>query len=244
MKRITAIAVLTAFMLPLCGRSGPACTMIMAARDGVVLAGNNEDWRNPRTRITFVPASEGRHGYVFFGFDDGGPQGGMNDQGLFIDGNAVASTGWKVDPNKKPLAAHPIHEILGACATVADAQAFFETTNVFALDRARFPVADRSGASMVVEHAGGQVRFVRENTWYQVSTNFLRTLYPGENVPCNRFLLASKIMAAADALNLALIRAALSATHQEGDHPTVYSNICDLTAGTVTLYQFQTSRRR
>jgi len=216
----------------------PACTMVMAARNGVVLAGNNEDWKNPKTRYTVVPASPGRFGCLHFGFDDGGPQGGLNERGLFIDGNAVAPTGWKVETGKSPISRNVMLDILQTCATVADVRAYFEKFNVFPLGQARFPVADREGHSMVVEYAQGQVRFVTEPEWFQVSTNFLRTDYPGTEVPCHRFRIAMKMMAAADKLDLSLIRAVLSATHQEGDYPTVYSNIYDLKAGLVTIYHF------
>ncbi len=82
------------------------------------------------------------------------------------------------------------------------------------------------------------MRFVKEPAWFQVSTNFLRTDYPGTEVPCNRFRIATKMMTAADKLDVSLIRAVLSATHQEGEYPTVYSNIYDLKAGLVTIYHF------
>ncbi|MBN1938332.1 MAG: tetratricopeptide repeat protein [Candidatus Aminicenantes bacterium] len=238
MKRCGTLFGLAIGLLAMWARPAPACTMIMAAKNGVVLAGNNEDWRNPKTRYTIVPAESGRFGCIHFGFDDGSPQGGMNDRGLFIDGNAVAPTGWKADRSKASLSRNPMLEILQTCATVGDVRAFFEKHNVFALSRARFPVADRDGRSMVVEYAQGQIRFVTEPEWFQVSTNFLRTDHPGTEVPCNRFRTAMKILAASDRLDLSLIRAALSAVHQEGDYPTQYSNIYDLKAGLVHVYLF------
>ena len=219
-------------------RPAAPCTIVMAAKNGVVLVGNNEDWRNPKMRYTVVPASPGRFGCLHFGFDDGFPQGGMNERGLFIDGNAVSPTGWKADPGKSPLTHHPMLEILQTCATVADVRAYFEKTNVFPLSRARFPVADRDGHFLVVEYAQGEVRFVTEPDGFQISTNFLRTDHPGEDVPCNRFRLAVEMMKAADQLNASLIRGVLSATHQEGEFPTLYSNIYDLKAGLVTVYFF------
>jgi hypothetical protein len=76
--------------------AGPfGCTIVMASRDGLVLAGNNEDRNHPHTIVTFVPASGRYFGRVVFGYDDGFAQGGMNDQGLFIDGNALKPTDWK-----------------------------------------------------------------------------------------------------------------------------------------------------
>jgi len=238
MRKHFAASVSALALILLWVRPAPACTMVMAAKNGLVLAGNNEDWKNPNTRYTVVPAEAGRFGCLHFGFDDGFPQGGMNDRGLFIDANAVAPTGWKVDPKKTSISRHMILDILQTCATVNDVRAYFEKYNTSGLGQARFPVADREGRSMVVEFAQGAVRFVTEPAWFQVSTNFLRTDYPGTNVPCNRFRIAEKMMSAADTLDPALIRAVLSATHQEGDYPTQYSNIYDLKAGTVAVYLF------
>jgi len=42
----------------------------------------------------------------------------------------------------------------------------------------------------------------------------------------------------AEDVSLDLVRAVLSATHQEGQYPTVYSNICDLRNGILYLYNF------
>jgi tetratricopeptide (TPR) repeat protein len=219
------------------GRSASACTIVMASKDGAVLVGNNEDFGSARTRVFFFPAQPGRYGCVLFGFD-GAPQGGMNDQGLFIDANAVKPTGWQAQPGKPGYIGFIFNDILYNCASVAEVQAWFEKYNVWALAKARFPVADRSGASMVVEYAQGQVRFVKEPGWFQVSTNFLRSEHPGQNVPCNRFQLAEQLMGTAGKLDLPLLRSVLSATHQEGDNPTVYSIIYDLKNGMITLYHF------
>jgi len=65
------------------------CTVFLAANDVIALAGNNEDWRNPFTRLWFVPAGNGTFGQMYVGFDDCAPQGGMNDHGLFFDALAV-----------------------------------------------------------------------------------------------------------------------------------------------------------
>ncbi len=67
-----------------------SCTVFYAADENVALAGNNEDWNNPLTKIWFLPPEEAKYGRVYVGFDDFSPQGGMNDQGLFFDGLAVS----------------------------------------------------------------------------------------------------------------------------------------------------------
>jgi hypothetical protein len=57
-----------------------ACTIFKVTRDNLTLVGNNEDDNNPDTKAWFLAAEEGKHGRVFFGYNDSIPQGGMNDQ--------------------------------------------------------------------------------------------------------------------------------------------------------------------
>jgi hypothetical protein len=152
----------------------------------------------------------------------------MNDQGLFIDGNALAPTGWSV-----------MMVILGTCATCEDVKAFFEKSNIPALERARFPVADRSGASLVVEYGQGRVQFVKSDTWYQIATNFVISNISDGRYPCWRHRTADKILSEAKELSLDLIRDVLEKTHQEGGSLTVYSNIYDLIKGTIHIYSLR-----
>jgi len=215
------------------------CTIVMAARNGLVLAGNNEDRDHPQTIVSFMPATESFYGRVVFGYDDAPIQGGMNDRGLFIDGNAIAPTGWKPDPAKQTFRGIGMMVILGTCATCEDVKAFFEKNNIPGLERARFPVADRTGASMVVEYAEGRVQFVRSDTWYQIATNFVISDIKDGNYPCWRYEAADKIMSGAKELSVDLIREVLDKTHQEGRSLTVYSNIYDLKKGTIHLYNLR-----
>ncbi len=215
------------------------CTIVMAARNSLVLAGNNEDRNHPQTIASFMPATKSFYGRVVFGYDDAPIQGGMNDQGLFIDGNALAPTGWKPDPAKQTFRGIGMMVILGTCATCEDVKAFFEKNNIPGLERARFPVADRTGASMVVEYGQGRVQFVRSDTWYQIATNFVISNIKDEDYPCWRYKAADKIMANAKELSVDLIREVLDKTHQEGRSATVYSNIYDLKKGIIYLYNLR-----
>jgi hypothetical protein len=216
---------------------GPfGCTIVMAARDGLVLAGNNEDRNHPETIVTFIPATEKYFGRVVFGYDDAPFQGGMNDRGLFIDGNALRPTGWSPVPGKPTFAGVVIMVVLGTCATCEDVRAFFEQYNVPGLGRARFPVADRTGASMVVEYGQGGVQFVKSDTWYQIATNFVMSNVEGGDYPCWRYRAADKIMSGAGQLSERLIREVLEKTRQTGGSRTVYSNIYDLKNGVVLTY--------
>lgn len=215
------------------------CTIVMAARNGLVLAGNNEDRNHPQTIVTFMPASGSYYGRVIFGYDDAPIQGGMNDQGLFIDGNRLAPTGWQPDPAKQEFRGNTMMVILGTCATCEDVKDFFEKHNVRGLARARFPVADRTGASMVVEYGQGRVQFAKSETWYQIATNFVISNIKDGNYSCWRYNAADKIMSGAKELTVDLIREVLDKTHQEGRSLTVYSNIYDLKKGIIYLYNLR-----
>ena len=242
MTRRLPLAVLTICLFaaaasPLPEKGGPfGCTIVMAARDGLVLAGNNEDRDHPRTIVMFVPATEKYFGRIVFGYDDSPFQGGMNDRGLFIDGNALRPTGWTPVPGKPTFPGVVISHILGTCASCEDVRTFFESYNVPGLRRARFPVADKTGASMVVEYGKGRVRFVTSGTWYQIATNFVMSNVEDGRYPCWRYRAADKILSGAETLSVELMRSVLGETRQTGGSPTIYSNIYDLKNGVVLTY--------
>lgn len=241
MKRLMrgglSAALLCAAMISPAPVPGPfGCSIVMAARNGLVLAGNNEDRDHLKTIVTFIPASGPYHGRVVFGYDDAFVQGGMNDQGLFIDGNALAPTGWQPEPGKPTFRGIVMMVILATCGTCDEVKAFFEQSNFPALGQARFPVADRTGASVVVEYGQGRVQFVKSDTWYQIATNFVMSNVKDGNYPCWRYRAADKIMSGARQLSVDLIRDVLEKTRQEGNSLTVYSNIYDLKQGTIHVY--------
>ena len=215
------------------------CTIVMAARNGLVLAGNNEDRNHLKTIVTFIPPKDKYYGRIVFGYDDAPMQGGMNDQGLFVDGNSLAPTGWKADPNKPMIAGNIIIVMLATCATCEDVKAFFEKSNFPVLEKARFPVADSSGASMVVEYGQGRVQFVRSDTWYQIATNFVMSNVKDGKYPCERYGTADTMLSESKELSPELVRKVLDAAHQEGTSLTVYSNIYDLKKGIIHIYNLR-----
>ena len=76
------------------------CTVVVKANQETILVGNNEDYIEPRTKIWLHPASAEAFGSMIWGFDRFlyPSQGGMNEQGLFIDILAVNNhTGWRND---------------------------------------------------------------------------------------------------------------------------------------------------
>lgn len=212
------------------------CTIVIVAKGQLILVGNNEDWKNPKTKMWFIPAENNEYGRVCFGFDDMFAQGGLNDQGLFIDANALGPTGWRAGEGKPNFRGEIMDRILATCATIEDAIAFFEKYNVPSLRRARFPIADKTGASMVVEWAEGKVQYVKKTETYQIATNFVITNIKNEDFPCWRYKTARKMFEEEEKVSIELIRDILSATHAEGRYPTQYSNIYDLKTGDVYIY--------
>jgi hypothetical protein len=193
--------------------------------------------------VGFVPASDEEHGRICFGFDFGGEDlavtGGVNDQGLFIDGNSVAQTGWIPDEEKETFHGNIEAYVLAHHGSVAEVIDWFTQTNVAILSRAKFLMADRSGASAVVEWADGGLQVVRRDGDFQISTNFVQTGRDPAHYPCYRYRTAAAILGDAEECSVDLVRRILAATHFEGSgSQTLFSYIGDLTAGVVYIYNF------
>lgn len=231
------------------------CTIVMASRDDLVLVGNNEDRAHIETVVSFIPPDGSNHGAILFGYDDAPFQGGINDKGLFIDGNALPPTGWRAESGKPEWREDSFRKLLGLSATekdaenfikyillnfasVAEVKDFINKYNHPVLANAKFPVADRTGASMIIEFGQGRVQNVERNDWYQISTNFVYSNITDQNYSCWRFRAAEKSFQQAKKLDLPLIRDILKATYQEDEQwvYTVYSNIYDLKSGVIYLY--------
>jgi hypothetical protein len=219
------------------------CTIVTIAKDSVVLAGNNEDWAEPRTKIWFFPASNEAYGRVYVGFDHAPIhdrfQGGMNDQGLFMDMNAVKSTGWQGEPGKPSFQGDLVEQILSHYSTVDEVVEFFQQHDVPDLDILRVPVADAKGNSVIIEWGKDQLQFLYKEDCYQISTNFIQSNYENpKEYPCQRYKIADRILRNATVADVDLIRSVLSATHFDHISPTLYSNICDLKKKRIYLYFF------
>lgn len=213
------------------------------AKKGIVLAGNNEDYTEPRTKIWFMPASKEAYGRVYVGFDSASLpdsfQGGMNDHGLFMDMNAVNPVGWQRDLGKPTFQGDLVEKILANFATVHEVVEFFQQYNVPDLNTLRVPVADAKGHSVIVEWGQGTQHFLFKEGNYQISTNFIQSDYKNsDEYPCQRYQIADRILRNAESTTVDVIRAVLSATHFDICSPTLYSNICDLKQKQFYLYLF------
>ncbi|MBI4879227.1 MAG: DUF3471 domain-containing protein [Planctomycetes bacterium] len=224
-------------LLALCfllGDAARACSAFLVQRDGLVLAGNNEDYWDPDTKVWFVPGDGKTYGRVCFGFGNGFPQGGLNERGLFFDGFATAPLEASGSNDKPPYPGNLIDVALAECATVAEVIALLERYNLGFLDSAMLMFGDQSGDAVIVERDS----FVRKEGRYQVVTNFHQSQCDPSKYTCPRYRLADRMLKESKDVSVERCRRILAAVHAEGGAPTQYSMIYDLTHGIVRLYHF------
>ena len=201
-----------------------ACTIFYAARNNMVLSGNNEDCSDPNTIMTFYPSEAGKQGWVKFSFGSGFPQGGMNDCGLFWD---AASTPYLAMPyceeNKEKYNGVLMQKIIEECSTTQEAVAVFEEYYCDDLYNAQYLIGDSTGTSIIVE--GDEIFGSTED--FQIMTNFIQSQYEQGSSPCWRYDTVEEMLQNGDDISPVLFGWILSATLQQGSYPTQYSNIYD-----------------
>jgi penicillin V acylase-like amidase (Ntn superfamily) len=224
-----------------------ACTVFCASKSDVVLAGNNEDWKNPNTKIWFVPAKDGKYGGVYFGFDkpvihgSWVSQGGMNEKGLFFDVTATKPIKVEipVDPEKPVFDGWDLirERIMFECATVKEAlnmlgQYQYPGSGKGTM-RGMYIIGDATGDAAII----GALDVVRKKGAYLVATNFQQSETEDEKqYSCSRYRMASEMLQRCKELTVDFCRKVLAATHQRGKFCTRYSNIYDLKKQRVYLY--------
>ncbi len=233
LKRV--VIVLTVLLIGAAG-AAECCTVFTASIGDTVLFGNNEDWPDTDTRVWFLPATETEYGGVYFGFSDLYAQGGMNDQGLCFDANAIPETRMKPHPEKL-LILNFGRRILQQCATVEEAIQILERYDLSGLGKAQFLFADKTGDSMAVcPGPHGEIEVVRKEGIYQVTTNF-NVLDPWlGGYPCWRYNAAVGMLRKIeneDDLTVEYFASILKAVYQRH---TTYSTIYDPVNRVVYVY--------
>ena len=232
------------------GPATPAsCTIFSVSKGESVFFGNNEDWRNPKTFVWVEPPGDGKYGVLCVGFDDLGPQGGINEEGLAFDGNALPYIPIKTHPERlQPTAAIVNKIIIHRCATVEEAIAMARSYDWGTIYSGKFAgqylLADATGDACVLGFgADGEMAVTRKpiGDGYIVSTNFNR-VFPDNRYygyPCPRYETATRMLEKAvkeGGLTVEFLASVLDAVHQEGRTPTLYSNIFDLKKGIAYFY--------
>jgi hypothetical protein len=225
---------------------GDSCTIFTATIGDRVFFGNNEDYRLWGIYVWFIPAqviwapsgSHTTYGAVFFGFDDNGdradgyPQGGMNDQGLCIDGNALSDYTIHDHPERDSPYCAMMAQVLWECATVEEVVSWFQTHRLGTSMPYQLHFADATGDAVVVSPGdNSEIAFTRiEANTCLVSTN-INVADPARDVyDCWRYstsMLMLTTISSESALTVEVCRDILDTVHQDGTYATKYSNVFD-----------------
>jgi hypothetical protein len=237
-------ASLACALLALICRPAASCTVFFASDGSTVLAGNNEDFYNSKTKVWFLPGEEGKYGRVYFGFDDYIRQGGMNDQGLFFDTVSAETLEMPQCKGKARYRGDLIAKAMEECATVEEVIVMFRELGPYADPtdvpsvRGAIMFSDKSGDSVIIE---GDTQ-IRKQGRFQVMTNFYQSRSDLGGFPCKRYAIANEMLGRGERISVDLFRGVLAAVHMDHEvgfsNPTVYSNIYDLKRGLVYVYHF------
>ena len=212
-----------------------SCTIFYIAKDNKIFAGNNEDWKDPYSKLWFYPPENNKHGWIKFGWGSGFPQGGMNDQGLFWDASSGAYLAMPIsEANKEKYAGALMQKVIEECANIEEALEIF--ANYYCEDqyKAQYLVGDSLGNSIIVE--GDNI--INIDSIYQILTNFYHSHPDLGGYPCWRYETANDMLSSNYNLTPYYVGSILAATHQEGQYPTQYSNIYDLKNCQIYLFHF------
>jgi len=210
------------------------CTVFYYSNGKVTLAGSNEDWKDPFSKIWFVPGDKDHHGKVYFGFREGGVQSGMNDQGLFFDGFATSYLEVQQSTEKESYHGNLVERVMSECSTVGEVIDLFHRYNLNFMENSMFMFGDRNGNSAIIE--GDEI--ILKDGPYQICTNFHQSEVDRDSISCLRYLEAERILDKNNAVDRDVAKRIMANTHQEGKYPTQYSWIYDLNEGKIHLYHF------
>lgn len=218
------------------GSTSLACTGFYINRDGKIYAGNNEDYKNPNTKMWVIPGENENYGRIFFGFDNYYPQGGINEKGLFFDGFAtqpfpVTKSEKKLN-YKSELISIIQDEILSTCSNVDEVISFLNKYNLDILESSMLFFGDAYGNSIIVE--GDSI--LRKDNDFQVVTNFYQS--QTKEVTCRRYRTAKDMLSSNKNISVDYCRNILDSTHAEGRISTLYSQVYDIKNMKIYIYNF------
>ncbi len=212
-----------------------ACTIFIASDGKTVLVGNNEDYTPTINTFLWVrPQEQSKNGYVFWGFEEKYPEGGMNDKGLFYD---VAALPQKVDlikdPKRTDFEGYIVEKVLQECSSVADVIKLVSKYNLTWYEKAQVMVADRSGDYAIINAS----YIIHPGDRKYVLTNYNLNDISNKDFKCWRRNTAYQLLNT-NPISVDLFTKILDKTSQrETDNGTVYSQVCDLKNNTIYLYQ-------
>lgn len=213
-----------------------ACTAFKLTMHGKTFVGNNEDYFNPHTRIWFEKGKNGSYGSSYVGFNDGYPQGGINEKGLAFDGFSVPSREIKKNPNKLTYDTTTLRKVMQNCKNTDEVYTFLSKYDLSPLYAGMLLFVDQSGKYLVVE---GDTMIKGNDDKYLLS-NFCPSKTKDVNdVKIPMYQSGRKLMAGRVDTSLVYLKTLTDTLHQSWPGNiggTLYTTIYDLTERTIHLY--------
>lgn len=227
------LLILLAFLL--CNAS-IACTVYKITINGKTFMGNNEDYWNPHTRIWFEKGTKGHYGSSYVGFNDGYPQGGINEKGLAFDGFAVPSREIKKNTNKLTYDDTTLRKVMQSCQNTNEVYTFLSKYDLSPLYAGMLLFVDQSGQFLVVE---GDTMIKGNDDKYLLS-NFCPSKTKNVNdVKIPMYQSGRKLMASHCDTSLTFLKTLSDTLHQSWPGNiggTLYTTIYNLNEQTIHLY--------
>jgi len=231
----TKVIIIVLLSVLLTGIHAYSCTIFYVIKDNKVLAGNNEDSENSYSKMWIYPPVNNKHGWIKFGWENGFPQGGMNDQGVFWDASAGPYLAMPLsEADKEIYSGALMQKVIEECANIEEVLDIFSEYYCGDQYKAQYLVGDSSGNSIIVE--GDNIINIASN--YQILTNFYHSHPDLGGYPCWRYETANEMLSSNYDLTAYFIGSILDASHQEGRYPTQYSNIYDLNNCLIYLFHY------
>lgn len=236
MKYISAIALIIASTF--ISKHSYPCGMSKITANGKTIVGNNEDSWRTGSRIWFEQGKQGKFGAAYVGYDDGFPQGGINEAGLAFDGFGVHPRQLRPIPGKQRVTDPTLFlkELLQQCSSVEQVKTMVLQYDRSIFNHGMFLFVDRSGKYLVVEV---DTVLTGDDPSY-ILVNFCPSMTRPEEVTIGRYLrgqsfLKSQSLQATAAFGTALMDAMHECRPKAGNG-TVYTSVYDLTTLDIFLY--------
>ena len=221
-----------------------SCSVVFArpemAADGHARLGRNYDWPGaaPDTYLLFTKPDVGYATVIMTAHTPGlSATDGLNNQGLAMGSASVRDVGYLLPPGPALVSGFAYRLILETCANVEEATALLRSVPItFIKSSASDPIAhvllaDRSGASAVVEFLAEGIVVSQTDAPYQVMTNN-HWAGPADQPECPRYQTAVEgLVAARGRIDDEELMAVMSSVHSSTQWTTIY----DLTGLSLSL---------
>lgn len=216
-----------------------ACTIFCAKdKNEHVWSGNNEDALfHFKSFVNVFAPTDSTLGYVCFTNSSGQNefiQGGINEAGLFYDGNSVPFTKYKDFDRLKPFPGterNMMEYILRKCKTVPEVLALFKIYRLPGTETSQMHFADKYGNFGIVN--ADSMWLTKAN--YQISTNYNVCHADKDNIKCWRFPIAESLLKTRE-VNYETFKLICDSTSQRNSAGTIYSNIQNLNTGEIWFF--------